>query len=118
VVVGSVRLSLKTAAHYGQSRFRSVTIAVCFILTGQMHAIASFTSAGGSNKRLSFDPAVTTAIHARTLNDGTPARWSQTHRCGQVSYYEMKIHSWLEPLIQHEPSGGAFFFATFLETAL
>ena len=52
-MISNLRQSLCDSSHYGQSRFRSVTIAVCFILAGQMHAIASFTSAGGSNKRLS-----------------------------------------------------------------
>jgi hypothetical protein len=52
-IISNLRQSLCDSSHYGQSRFRSVTIAVCFILAGQMHAIASFTSAGGANKRLS-----------------------------------------------------------------
>ena len=67
--VQQFRQSLCDASHYGQPRFRSVAIAVCFILTGQMHAIATLTSSAEKDKRLSYDPA--------------------------ISYWEMKFNSWL-----------------------
>ena len=54
----ALRQSMCDTSHYGQSRFRSVTIAVCFILTGQMHVIASVSSSGGAEKCFSYDPAI------------------------------------------------------------
>jgi len=89
--VGATRQSLHDASHYGQSRFRSQLIAICFILTGQMHAIAAFTSAGGAGKRVSYDPA--------------------------ISYFEMKITEFFAPLQAHVPSDGGFLFASFLTNA-
>ena len=70
--VAAIRQSLHDASHYGQSRFRSQLIAICFILTGQMHAIAAFTSSGGEGRRVSYDPA--------------------------ISYFEMKITEFFKPI--------------------
>eukprot|EP00966_Prymnesium_polylepis_P049123 1136693-Prymnesium_polylepis.3 len=77
--ISTFRKTIHDASHYGQSRFRSQSIAVMLIITGQMHAIASFTSTGyaeGEEKRLSNDvrachPARGAAL-ARTVRSRTP----------------------------------------------
>ena len=51
--INSLRSNIHTAANYGESRFRSQTIAVCLVLTGLIHSLASFVNGAGSSQRVS-----------------------------------------------------------------